>query len=88
MKAKPQLDIVAKLLQVDPLVLQSALCFRSVTIRNSVSMIPLSVDQAAEARDALAKVFSFAFCLFYDFGSGSFADWFSCRHCMGSYLIG
>lgn len=36
-------------------VLSSALCYRSVTIRGSLSMIPLSVAEVADNRDALAK---------------------------------
>jgi myosin-5 len=36
-------------------VLSSALCYRSVTIRGSLSMIPLSVSEVETNRDALSK---------------------------------
>ena len=34
---------------------QTALCHRTVTIRGETSLIPLTVPQAEDARDALAK---------------------------------
>lgn len=37
------------------MVLASALCYRSVTIRGSISMIPLNVAEVAANRDALSK---------------------------------
>jgi myosin heavy subunit len=36
-------------------VLASALCYRSVTIRGSISMVPLKLEEVAANRDALAK---------------------------------
>jgi len=50
-----QLDKVAKILKLNTATLQTALTFRSVTIRGSVSMIPLKLEEAIENRDALAK---------------------------------
>jgi len=49
------LEKVAKVLQVNATTLATALTFRSVTIRGSVSMIPLKLDEAGDSRDALAK---------------------------------
>ena len=51
-----QLELTARTLGFSSAdVLASALCYRSVTIRGSVSMIPLSVADTAANRDALAK---------------------------------
>ena len=51
-----QLQIAAQILAVEPDALHDALCTRSVTVRNGeTTHIPLTVEQAVAARDALAK---------------------------------
>merc|ERR1712130_328694 len=50
-----QLERVAGNLQLEGRVLSTGLVFRSVTVRGSVSMIPLNPELAADARDALSK---------------------------------
>jgi myosin heavy subunit len=47
--------LVGSILKINPDTLQSALCFRSVTIRNEVSNIPLKKEEAEDSRDALSK---------------------------------
>ena len=51
-----QTALCAKLLALDANNLQRELCYRCVTIRGSMSTIPLKQSDAMEARDAVAKV--------------------------------
>lgn len=50
-----KLDKVAANVQLEPKTLTTGLVFRSVTVRGSVSMIPLKPELAGQSRDALAK---------------------------------
>eukprot|EP00808_Paulinella_micropora_P029782 g80330.t1 len=55
MKDMSEVEKLAKVLKLNPTTMQTALTFRSVTIRGSVSMIPLKIHEAEEGRDSLAK---------------------------------
>jgi myosin heavy subunit len=52
---KDQLGLVSSIVGLTPEALETAICFRSVTIRKEVQMIKLKLEQATDSRDSLAK---------------------------------
>eukprot|EP01083_Nonionella_stella_P238705 836282_1 len=56
LKDEASLTTPARLLQVDPEKLKSALIFRKLVIRGETTLVRLSPEEASENRDALAKL--------------------------------
>eukprot|EP00457_Paulinella_chromatophora_P000053 gb/GEZN01000053.1/.p1 GENE.gb/GEZN01000053.1/~~gb/GEZN01000053.1/.p1 ORF type:complete len:2897 (+),score=759.98 gb/GEZN01000053.1/:46-8736(+) len=52
---KGHLEALGKLMQVDPVTLETALTFRTLSVRGSISMVPLVPADATSSVDALAK---------------------------------